>query len=257
MSPARRPSVLALLAVPLLLGACAATPPSASTAPAPTAGHQTAPTSTEPAPSASGSEPPLAGDVPWHRFSTENGMVSISVPSTWTVEGGATASDFGDAQWIWVRNSLRHEMALLTIGTGGDRGGGCGDEVDGVFQPDDDGMLPARIHAVEVLDLGDELDAFGTPGEPHLVAATVQSGEAFGFHVGFLPEPPQNGLVPCHWYDDVAVPAGFPDVTLGTPSVDTAGGLWLVDSFEAGEAYTATEEFATLMAVMRSLQLHP
>lgn len=258
----RRPAAAAAAVagvLALLLSGCAepsAAPPATPTTP-PTAAvaESASPPASAPATSAEASAEPTAD---WQRVATENGLVSLRIPTTWTVEhGGETIEESLWAQTMLVRNSIGQEMAILSVSEGGDRGGACGADVDGVFQQDDDGMLPARIHAVEVLELGDELDAFGTPGKPHLVAATVEYGERFGFHVGFLPEPPQDGLVPCLWYDDVAVPAGFPNVMLGTPPVDTAGDIWLVDSFEAGEAYTETSEFATLMSVMRSIELHP
>lgn len=244
MSAARRPSLLALLAVPLLLTACASTAPPTSTAPA------SASPSASAAPTVAASEPPLADDAAWHRFSTANGMASISVPSTWSVEGGETASDIGWAQWIWVRNSLRHEMALLTIGSGGDRGGGGCDDWDG----DGTGAVPARIHLVEEVDvLG-----IGLVGSApaYLVAATVQATEGdFSFHVGYSAERPADDRMPCRVDGDVPVPDGHPQVTLGTPSPEMAGGLWTVDSFEAGEAYAATEEYAALIDVLRSLEI--
>lgn len=243
MSAPRRRWLLALLGGPLLLAACASTPPPAATAPAATAPAASA------APSPSASEPPLAEDADWHRFSTANGMASISVPSTWTVEGGTTESEFGSAQWIWVRNSLRHEMALLAIGYGGDRGGAC-DDWDG----DGTGFVPARIHLTEAVDvLGSGLEG---SAPAYLYAATVQVAEGeFSFHAGYSVDRPADDRMPCFIYDDVAVPDGYPQVTLGTPPPTIGGGLWAVDSFEAGEAYAATDEFSALVDVLRSLRL--
>lgn len=240
MSAARR-SLLALLAVPLLLASCAAGP---EEAPSPTPSATEAIESS--APVAASEEPQT--DARWQRFSTENGMASITVPPTWTVEGGAVSGDDGESQWIWVRNSLRHEMALLTVSSGGDRGGTCGDSViDGTSE------VPARIHLVEEMDVGGEtLD----PPPAYLYAATVESSrDVFAFHAGYSLERPADDRMPCTIFDDVAVPDGYPQVSFGVPNADIGGGLWRVDSFEAGQAYAQTEEYDTLMDVLRSLRL--
>lgn len=245
MSAAHRSSLLALLAVPLLLAGCTTGP---EVAPSPTASTTTsAEPSGEPGSEPSASDAPTGG-APWHRFSTANGMASITVPPTWTVEGGAVSSDYGESQWIWVRNSLRHEMALLTVSSGGDRGGTCGDSViDGTSE------VPARIHLVEEVDVGGEtLDA----PPAYLYAATVESStDVFAFHAGYSLERPVDDRMPCTIFDDVAVPDGYPWVSFGVPNADIGGGLWRVDSFDAGERYAQTEEYDTLMDVLRSLRL--
>ncbi|MGM1028861.1 MAG: hypothetical protein ACQEWM_03180 [Actinomycetota bacterium] len=236
MSAGRRSGVLPLLVVPLLLVACASSPPAAS--PAPPAASPTAAASPTP-----------VTEATWHRFSTESGMASISIPPTWTVEGGAVETHAGGVQWIWVRNSLRHEMALLAIGKGGDRGGAC-DDWDG----DGTAFVPARIHLVEEVDVTGETLGDGPPA--YLYAATVQPAEGdFSFHVGYSTERPGGDRMPCLIYDDVAVPEGFPSVTLGTPPATIGGGLWQVDSFDAGAAYAETDEYAALVDVLRSLRL--
>jgi len=242
VSAARRSAVLSLLVAPLLLVACAGGAPAATTAPP----ASSAPASASPTAAAS---PTAVPEPTWHRFSTESGMASVSIPPTWTVEGGAVASDVGDVEWIWVRNSLQHEMALLAIGNGGDRGGAC-DDWDG----DGTAFVPARIHLVEEVDVtGESLDD-GPPA--YLYAATVQPAEGdFSFHVGYSTERPEGDRMPCLTYDDVAVPEGYPWVTLGTPSASMGGGLWQVDSFDAGAAYAETEEYAALVDVLRSLRL--
>ncbi|WP_405218482.1 hypothetical protein [Agrococcus sp. Ld7] len=251
MSATLRSTLLTLFAGPLLLAGCAATGPDAAPPPAVSTTASAEPSaepSPEPSGESSGADAPT-GEAAWHRFSTENGMASIAVPPTWTVEGGAVSSDVGEWQWIWVRNSLRHEMALLRLGVGGDRGGACGGNV--IAGTSD---VPARIHLVEEVDVTGE--TLGDAPPTYLYAATVERSDgAFAFHAGYSLERPADDRMPCIVYDDVAVPVDYPQVSFGVPDADIGGGLWRVDSLEAGEAYAQTEEYETLMDVLRSLRL--
>lgn len=239
MSAARRSWALVLLAAPLLLVACAPGPAAAPSSP-----PSTTPTSAAPA----ASDAPPQEDQ-WQRFSTIDGMASVAVPPTWTVEGGASSSELGETQWLWIRNASGQEMAVLGIGTGDGRGGYC-DDWDG----DGSSFVPARIHLVEEVDVtGDSLDD-GPPA--YLSAATVGTGEdTFALRVGYTAERPEGDRMPCPLWNDVAVPDGYPVVELGSPGPEMGEGMWSVDSFEAGERYTETEEYATLIDVLRSLQL--
>lgn len=114
--------------------------------------------------------------------------------------------------------------------------------------------MPARIHLVEETDAAASI---GAGSGPFLYAATMQEAEdRFSFHAGYSLERPAADRMPCLPYDLVTPPERAPMVMFGTPASTPDGERrFLVDSFEAGEQYAQTEEYATLIDVLRSLRL--
>jgi hypothetical protein len=245
-------AVSAALALAALLAGCAG--PAAEPTEAPSAAASTAATPTEsPAPTqSSGVLDTVIDTTGWLDFATEDGSIAFRYPADWTLEAEserfAPDDDREDVEDPYVRSADHATLTapngqqLLQMADFVDIGGACG----GVSEP-------LEVLAAEP-GPGTALAAAGGTS-----IATVALGTSDGrWRVGL-------GITGDEWLDSdegcaVYFVFGSADggVSMGTHFQLTSAGddaLWTVDSLDDARAYMETAEYATILEILRSVEV--
>lgn len=233
------PVTIAALALVALVGCAPAADPLASDAPSTPASPQ--PTaSTLPEPS---TQPEGIDTSDWLEYSTRDGDMAYRYPSDWTLESTADAIPGGGSNRWYDSASLTAPSGqrLLQSSDYVDIGGACGEDY----------QFPMEVLASE------PAEASTLEGQHTAELTTVAIGTDDGrwtFGVGItaselLPEPGETG---CGWY---FVHGG---ASIGTHFLIASiedDPLWTVDTLDDAEAYMETDEYATILEILRSVRM--
>lgn len=228
---------VAALLVPLALGGCASSSDVV-------VGESSQPSS---APTPSASDGVDTSD--WLTYATHDGDMTYRYPADWTLERTSTffapdadRDDVADPYERWMdESSLTAPSGQLLLSAYDlvDLGGACGGPE--TFQP-------IEVLATEPLEGAAEDTSIAT-----IALGTVDGRWTFG--MGLV-----SGALPDVDTCVVHFMAGTSDggMLVGTtPSITSAGDdpLWTVDTLDDAAAYMETEEYATLLEILRSVQL--
>lgn len=239
VKPLRRPLVpLVLVGAALALAGCSGSPD-------PTAGPSIPPGITAPPPTAPAAEAPpevesslpaeIAGvdTTGWQQIPVPSGSATFRIPAEWTVAEAPGGLD------ILAPDGQRQ------LGYAEDPDTGDGTCVDGSGTPV--AWRTLGLDRQEVAIEGATGAAFG--------AAALQLGDQWVFSMGLLPadaaQRPQCPIV-----NAIETPGGV--VSFGSEVVASGSGdgsPWAVPSLDAAQQYVADPEYATLRAVVMSLEL--
>lgn len=199
--------------------------------------------STEPSPSAS-DEGIDTSD--WLEYSTHDDDMTYRYPADWTLESSSEESP-AEAGGRWFDEAsltAPNGQELLQSSDFVDIGGACGDD----FQ------FPIEVLASEPADV--EALVEGDVPQITTVALGTDDGR-WTFGVGItstdrLPEPGDTG---CAWYFVHGSSDG--GVSIGTSLMIASieeDPLWTVDTIDDATAYMETDEYATILEILRSVR---
>lgn len=240
-------AVAALLALTGCAGAAAPAPsePAPSFTAAPSASAPTDPTA-EPSASAD----PLVMTDDWLEHASSDGSVSFRYPPTWTLEAdsepfspGGSADPQSPERWVDSATlTAPNGQQLLAMHDFVDIGGSCGGFT---FPLEVLATEPARAEPLTTDD-----------GDP--VIATVALGtddDRWRVGVGITSSGSIERAEACHVYFVGSSSDG--GVSFGTHfQLSSAGDdpLWTVDSLDDARAYMETDEYATIIEILRSFE---
>ncbi|MGM1028857.1 MAG: hypothetical protein ACQEWM_03160 [Actinomycetota bacterium] len=236
-SPARLLAPLALVVTAAALAACSGAPapdPQPTIPPGITAPPPTMPAS--PTPEVESSLPAEIAGVDtsgWQQIAVPSGGATFRIPPEWTVAEAADGLDV-------VRDDGQRQLGYVEDVPEGD--GRC---VDGEGTP--------VAWRTAILDR-QEVSLEGAPGVAY-GAAALQLGEQWIVSVGLRPAADVQSPA-CPIVNVVTTPNGA--ISFGSEVNVTGSGdgaPWAVASAAAAEAYVATPEYATIRAILMSLEL--
>lgn len=227
-------AVAALLALTGCAGAAAPAPsePAASFTAAPSASAPTDP-SAEPSASAA----PLVMTDDWLEHASSDGSVSFRYPPTWTLEATAEPHpDPDELPWEAATLTAPNGQELLRMAQFPDIGGSC------------EAPLAFDVLAVEPaasMPFEQEDDAV-------IATVAVPIGERWEMGIGITSTTRSEGAG-CQLYF-VGMSSAHP-VSMGTHfSMPREDPLWMVDSLDDARAYMETDEYATIIEILRSFE---
>jgi len=228
-----RPSlaVVVAIAVPIMLSGCA----SASDGDDMGASSQ---------PSSSPSAEPTSSDAQaidtsdWLEYSTHDGDMTYRYPADWALESESVQSVEESERWFDDASLVAaNGQTLLRSADFVDIGGYCDAPMQGTL-----------LHS-EPADV-DDLD-----GEPAMIAVVAFDGPPAVFAMGITSAAwiAEDGQFGCPFYFVFRTSDG--GVSMGTHfQVSSDDPLWVVDSLEDAQAYMETDEYATLLEILRSVE---
>ncbi|WP_425843853.1 hypothetical protein [Agrococcus sp. TSP3-2-1] len=227
-------AVAALLALTGCAGAAAPAPsePAPSFTAAPSA---SAPTDPSAEPSASAAPPVMTDD--WLEYASSDGSVSFRYPPTWTLEATAEPHpDPDELPWEAATLTAPNGQELLRMAQFPDIGGSC------------EAPLAFDVLAVEPaasMPFEQEDDAV-------IATVAVPIGERWEMGIGITSTTRSAGAG-CQLYF-VGMSSAHP-VSMGTHfSMPREDPLWMVDSLDDARAYMETDEYATIIEILRSFE---
>ncbi len=237
------PVATAALALLALVGCAAgAAEPSASPAPSSSA---SAPESS--ATSAPSEEPAGIDTSGWLEYATHDGDLTYRYPADWTLES-ESVQDPNDASSRWYDTAsltAPNGQQLLQSGDFVDIGGACGE----------DDRYPIEILADEPADV----DPQPADGEPRIVSVALGTDDGrwiFGMGIASPERLPAPGSTACGFYFVHGSSDG--GLSVGTHFMMASIGddpLWTVDTLDDARAYMETDEYATILEILRSVRL--
>ncbi|QUW17737.1 hypothetical protein [Agrococcus sp. Marseille-Q4369] len=227
-------AVAALLALTGCAGAAAPAPsePAPSFTAAPSASAPTDP-SAEPGASAD----PLVMTDDWLEHASSDGSVSFRYPPTWTLEATAEPHpDPDEPPWEAATLTAPNGQQLLRMAQFPDIGGSC------------EAPLAFDVLAVEPaasMPFEQEDDAV-------IATVAVPIGERWEMGIGITSTTRSEGAG-CQLYF-VGMSSAHP-VSMGTHfSMPREDPLWMIDSLDDARAYMETDEYATIIEILRSFE---
>lgn len=227
-------AVAALLALTGCAGAAAPAPsePAPSFTAAPSA---SAPTDPSAEPSASADPLVMADD--WLEYASSDGSVSFHYPPSWTLEATAEPHpDPDELPWEAATLTAPNGQELLRMAQFPDIGGSC------------EAPLAFDVLAVEPaasMPFEQEDDAV-------IATVAVPIGERWEMGIGITSTTRSEGAG-CQLYF-VGMSSAHP-VSMGTHfSMPREDPLWMVDSLDDARAYMETDEYATIIEILRSFE---
>ena len=238
----RHARIAAAVAALLVLTGCAAAAETASSQ-APATPTVAAPPSSDPAPvpsASSSSEPGRASGIPtdgWLEHATSDGSVSFHYPPSWTLEATAEPHpDPDELPWEAATLTAPNGQELLRMAQFPDIGGWC------------EAPLAFDVLAVEPaasMPFEQEDDAV-------IATVAVPIGERWEMGIGITSTTRSEGAG-CQLYF-VGMSSAHP-VSMGTHfSMPREDPLWMVDSLDDARAYMETDEYATILEILRSFE---
>ncbi|WP_137756708.1 hypothetical protein [Agrococcus sp. SGAir0287] len=207
--------------------------------------------SSQPSPSPSAEPSTSASDdgidtSDWLEYSTHDGDMTYRYPADWTLESESVESspEMGGRWFDDASLTAPNGQVLLQSSDFVDIGGACGE----------DDQFPIEVLASEPADVQPLVEG-ETPQITTVALGTADGRWTFGVGITSadrLPAPDSTG---CGWYFVHGSSDG--GVSIGTHFVMASGEddpLWTVDTLDDAEAYMETEEYATLLEILRSVR---
>lgn len=230
---------IAALAVPLVLAACA-----------PAADDEVVGDSSQPSPSSSAEPTPTAAEgidtSEWLAYSTHDGDMTYRYPADWTLASESVESP-ADAGGRWFDSATLtapNGQQLLQSSDFVDIGGACGEDY----------QFPVEVLASEPADV-QALGAEETPQITTVALGTDDERWTFGVGITSVDRLPEAGATGCSWYFVHGSSDG--GVSIGTHFMMASiedDPLWTVDSLDDAMAYMQTDEYATILEILRSVE---
>lgn len=233
---------VAAIAIVALSGCATAGPPGTSSSPSSPA---TPASSAEATPSAS-DEPAGIDTSDWLEYATRDGDMTYRYPADWTLTSSAEQiPEAGTNRWYDSASlTAPNGQTLLRSSDYVDIGGACGEAY----------QFPFEVLATEPADA--QGLASGQAPQITTVALGTDDGRwTFGVGITSIDRLPEPGATGCAWYFVHA--SSVAGVSIGTSLMMASiedDPLWTVDTLDDATAYMQTDEYATILEILRSVR---
>ncbi|GAA2175335.1 hypothetical protein GCM10009846_24800 [Agrococcus versicolor] len=200
--------------------------------------------SASPSPSASSSDEPAAVDTSdWLEYATHDGDMTYRYPADWTLESESELFEPDGSYSRWMDSATLtapNGQTLLRSSDFVDIGGMC------------EGPSTGEVLGSEPIDVAPLVEG---EGEDEQVIATVAlDGDPMVLSIGITAAANLgDGELACPFYNVFGTSDG--GVSMGTHlQVSNDDPLWNVDSVDDARAYMETDEYATILEILRSVR---